>query len=102
MVDSQRFRANILLDLDIPADAPGAFPEDVLVGRRIRLGTDAVMFVKERDPRCRIITLDPSTGEPMPELMRHVTRNHHGKVGIYAATEVPGMLIEGDPVYLLD
>ncbi len=98
-LDAQRFRANILLDLE---GRQGGFPEDFLVGRRIRLGSAATLLVKERDPRCRIITLDPQTGEAMPALMRHVARRHEGKVGIYAVTAAPGPLAAGDPVYLLE
>ena len=99
-VDARRFRANVLMDLH-EAGSQG-FPEDRLVGRRIQLGSAATLTVKERDPRCRIITLDPTTGEAMPALMRHVAREHEGKVGIYAATAIPGPLATGDPIYLLD
>ena len=96
-IDGQRFRANLVLKL---SDDRG-FVEDELVGRRIRLGTDAVIRVTERDPRCRIITLDPGSGEAIPALMRHVARTHDGKVGIYGVTETPGPLAVGDPVLLL-
>ncbi len=96
-INGQRFRANLILKL---ADDRG-FREDELVGRRIRIGRDAVVRVTERDPRCRIITLDPGSGEAMPTLMRHVARVHEGKVGIYGATETPGLLAVGDPVLLL-
>ena len=99
-VDAQRFRANILIDLE--AEYAEGFAEDHLVGRRLQLGDTAVLTVKERDPRCRIITLDPKTGEAMPALMRHVAREHEGKVGIYAATARPGPLAVGDPIYLID
>ncbi len=96
-IDGQRFRANLILRF---ADERG-FIEDEVAGRRIRIGTDAVVRITERDPRCRIITLDPGTGEAMPALMRHVARVHDGKVGVYGVTERPGPLAVGDPVLLL-
>lgn len=96
-VDGQRFRANLVLQF---FDNRG-FIEDELVGRRIRIGEAAVLRITERDPRCRIITLDPGSGEAMPALMRHVARVHEGKVGIYGVTEASGPLTVGDPVLLL-
>ncbi len=93
----QRFRANILIDLD----SKEGFGEDRLVGRRIQLGACAAILVKERDPRCRIITLDPESGKAEPSVMRHVAHMHEGKVGIYAATVHPGQLAVGDPITLL-
>ncbi|WP_396271675.1 MOSC domain-containing protein [Granulicella arctica] len=60
---ARRFRANFYLD------APAPFAEDRLVGKTIRLGSDAVIRLTERDPRCRFITLNPDSTEPFPELM---------------------------------
>ena len=64
VVDKRRFRANIYLHLD---DASG-FAENVYVGRKLRVGQKAVLSVLERDPRCKMITLDPDTAEPHAEL----------------------------------
>ncbi len=97
-LDRRRFRANLYLDL---GDAAG-FAEDGLVGRRLRLGAKVVVAVLERDPRCKMITLDPDTARPSPEILRKVTRGHGGMAGVYAAVLVEGMVGQGDPVELLD
>jgi uncharacterized protein YcbX len=81
VLDKRRFRANVYLDL---GRAPG-FAEDGFVGRRLRLGAKAVIAVLERDPRCKMITLDPETARPSPDLLRKVTRDHEGMAGIYGA-----------------
>ncbi len=91
-----RFRENILLDLP---DLPG-FGEDSFVGRTLRIG-GAEIEVKERDPRCRIITVDPRTGALMPELMKLVAARHESRAGIYGVASAPGTIAEGDPVLLL-
>lgn len=91
-VDARRFRANILLDL------PEGFAEDALAGRDILLGENAILHITERDPRCRIVTLDPATAAADPLLMKHLDRAHGGCVGVYATVVRVGRLCVGDSV----
>ncbi|MGI4758379.1 MAG: MOSC domain-containing protein [Janthinobacterium lividum] len=95
-VDARRFRANILLDL------PTGFAEDSLPGQDLRLGSDAVLHITERDPRCRIVTLDPSTAVADPGIMKHLDRHHEGHVGVYATVVCTGSLRVGDLVARVD
>lgn len=97
-IDKRRFRANIYLDLGSAA----GFAEDGFVGRTLRIGPKAVISVLERDPRCKMITLDPDTAEPSPEILRRVARDHDGKAGVYGAVLVEGMVRQGDEIELLD
>jgi MOSC domain-containing protein len=96
-VDKRRFRANIYLDL-----ATGGFGEDRLVGRKLRIGSKAVVAVLERDPRCKMISLDPDTGEHNPEVLRKVAQAHEAYAGVYCAVLVEGMVTKGDPVEAVD
>lgn len=95
-VAPERFRENVLLDLP---GLPG-FAEDGFVGRTVRIG-EAEIVVKERDPRCRIITVDPATGALLPDLMKLVAREHESRAGIYGVAVKPGWIAEGDPVCLM-
>ncbi len=97
-----RFRANILLDLRKSDTDLAGFGEDALAGRALRIGAEAEMLVKERAPRCRIITVDPQSGECNPALMRLLAARHEGKAGIYAATTRSGCIREGDPVFVCE
>jgi len=97
-LDKRRFRANVYVDL---AEDTG-FGEDAWVGRRARIGRKAEILVLERDPRCKMITLDPDTAEANPEVMKCVAREHDGTVGIYAAVLVEGLIRSGDAIALLD
>ena len=54
-LDKSRFRANIYLDLK----SGRGFEEDTLVGRTLRVGAKTTIALLERDPRCKMITLDP-------------------------------------------
>jgi hypothetical protein len=97
--DKRRFRANIYLNLN---NAAAGFGEDALVGRSLRIGSKAVISILERDPRCKMITLDPDTGESTPEFLRKVAQAHNGMAGVYGAVLVEGTLRKGDDVELLD
>jgi MOSC domain-containing protein YiiM len=78
------------------------FTENTFVGRKLQIGTKAVIAVIHRDPRCKMITLDPNTAEASPEVLRRVRDNHEGKAGIYGAVLVEGMVRPGDEIRLLD
>ncbi len=97
-LDKRRFRSNIYLDLT----SGQGFSEDELVGRKLRLGSKAVVAVLERDPRCKMISLDPETGEHDPEVLRKVAQAHEAFAGVYCAVLVEGVLSAGDPVEVVD
>ena len=96
-IDHRRFRANIYLDLT----SDGGFAEDAWVDRRLRIGPTAEVMVLERDPRCKMISLDPDTGEHHPEILRKVARDHANFAGLYCAVLVEGMVSMGDSIHLL-
>jgi uncharacterized protein YcbX len=95
-LDPRRFRANLYADWD--GDRPHR--EDELVGRTLQIGDRLRIAVTERDPRCKMITLDPDTGEAMPGLLSHVTHARDGCAGIYAAVLLEGIVRQGDPIWL--
>jgi len=95
-VDLRRFRANLYIDLD----GDTAFAENSWVGRTLRIGEKASITVVDRDPRCKMITLDPETGKADPEMMRVVAKQYEGKAGLYGAVLVEGIIQTGDPIWL--
>lgn len=97
-LDKRRFRANIYMELT----SENALGEDEFVGRKLQIGAKTVIAVTDRDPRCKMITLDPETGEANPDVMRQVARAHDGKVGVYGAVLVEGTINTGDEIALLD
>ena len=97
-LDKRRFRANVYLDLG----TTGGFSENAFVGRKVRIGAKVVVSVIDRDPRCQMITLDPDTGAPNPEVLRAVARGHDGTAGVYGAVLAEGLIRTGDPVELLN
>lgn len=97
-LDRRRFRANLYLDLQ----APEGFAEDDFVGRTLRVGPKVKISILERDPRCKMITLDPETAEMNPKVLAKVGRGHGGRAGVYGAVLVEGMVCRGDEIELLD
>lgn len=96
-MDRRRFRANFYVDWG--DDQP--FREDGLVGRTLQVGDKLQIAVLERDPRCKMITLDPDTGEADPRVLRRVAQAHDGRAGVYAAVLVEGVVRRGDPIWLV-
>ena len=97
-IDKRRFRANVYFDLA----SDYGFAEDELVGRRLRIGSSAEIMVLERDPRCKIMSLDPDTSEHNPEVFRKVAQAHGACAGIYCAVLVEGILAKGDSIEVID
>ncbi|HEX8071785.1 MAG TPA: MOSC domain-containing protein [Pyrinomonadaceae bacterium] len=97
-LDRRRFRANVYVRL---APERGGFGEDRFVGRRLRIGSKATVMVLERDPRCKLLSLDPDTGEHNPEVLRKVAQAHDNLAGVYCAVLVEGLLKQGDLIELL-
>ena len=97
-LDKRRFRANIYLDLS----TCGPFGENELVGRMVRIGPKVVVAVTQRDTRCKMITLDPDTGEATPEIMKHLANAHDSQAGVYGSVIVEGIVMPGDEITLLD
>ena len=97
-VDKRRFRANLYVDLETGK----GFGEDGFVGRSLRVGARTVIAVVKRDSRCKIITLDPNTAQPNPEVVKHLAREHEGQAGVYGAVLVEGTIRSGDEITLLD
>jgi uncharacterized protein len=96
-IDRRRFRANLYADW---SDG-GPYRENALVGRTLQVGERLRLAVLERDPRCKMITLDPDTGRGEARVLRHVSEAHDGTAGVYAAVLVEGVVRKGDPIWLL-
>ena len=97
-LDKRRFRANIYLDLK----SGRGFDEDLLVGRTLRVGAKTTIAVMDRDPRCKMITLDPDTGKQDPKIMKQLASAHETKAGVYGAVLIEGTIRPGDEISLLD
>jgi uncharacterized protein YcbX len=93
-LDKRRFRANVYFDLG----SGTAFTENEFVGHTLQIGNKVVVAVTDRDPRCKMITLDPDTAQANAEVMRRIARGHDGNAGVYGAVLVEGIIRSGDQI----
>jgi uncharacterized protein len=91
-----RFRPNLLVDLN----EGGAFEELNWVGRVLRIGDSARVAITEADQRCVMITLDPETTVPSPQILRCLVQQHGQCAGIYGTVLTPGEVRNGDVIWL--
>jgi uncharacterized protein len=93
-IDRRRFRANFHVDWD----SSKPYSEDDLVGSKLKIGGRLQIAILERDPRCKMITLDPETGQVDEKVLDHVAKSHSGRIGVYAAVLVEGIARKGDAI----
>ena len=98
-IGKKRFRANIYFDFSTAGEG---FGEDDLIGCRLRIGSKAEIMILERDPRCKMISLDPETGEHNPQILRSVAKAHSACAGVYCAVLVEGVIKDGDSIELMN
>lgn len=96
-IDKRRFRANFYVEWENQDDP---YFEFSLIGKTLKIGDRLEVAIVERDPRCKMITLDPDTAEGTPKLLRHVARNHGGDAGVFAAVLLDGKVNAGDEIIL--
>ncbi|MEO1590823.1 MAG: MOSC N-terminal beta barrel domain-containing protein [Cyanobacteria bacterium J06632_22] len=96
-IDKRRFRANLYINWsnDTATDTPY---EVELIGKRLKIGDQLEISILERDPRCKMITLDPDTADANPDIIKHVSSTHNGYAGVYGAVLVEGIVKAGDPI----
>ncbi len=97
-LDKRRFRANFYVEWDT---APGFYEND-LVGRRLKIGNRLEIMVRDLDPRCKSITIDPDSAETQPRILKHIARQHDSVAGVYAVVLTEGVVNSGDEIHLLD
>ena len=97
--DSRRFRPNLLLRGCTPHQ------EDEWLGGVIQIGPEVRLHVMARDPRCAIVTLDPTTGHRTSDTLRLILRYRPSPraayFGVYGIVEHPGSVTVGDAVTVL-
>ena len=93
-LDHRRFRANFYVEWE----SAEPFYEDRLVGRTLEIGEEVAVVVVKKDSRCKIITLDPETAAPAPQVLETVARHHGGCTGVYASVLRGGIVRAGDAV----
>jgi uncharacterized protein YcbX len=96
--DVRRFRPNILISSvrSVP------FEEDDWVGGVLSFReTDetAAVAITNRDERCSMVNLDPSSARPTAEVLKAIVRVRDNKAGVYGSVTRRGRLAVGQSVF---
>jgi uncharacterized protein len=93
-LEAARFRANVVVEA--AADAP--FREDKWVGSSVAVGDGsdpARLRITRKDPRCRIVSLDPHTGDEDARIHKIIVGTRKNNLGTYATVERTGTVALG-------
>ncbi len=96
-IDKRQFRANFYVKWN---NEQTKYEND-LVGHCLKIGARLEINILERDPRCKVITVNPDTAAVDSKLIKHIAQSHEGYAGVYGAVLVEGMVKAGDPIELL-
>ena len=92
-VAPERFRANLIIQLDPASTEPD------WVGRSITVGAKgACLDVGWTIPRCAMVAIDANTGARDPKIIRTVAQRLGNRVGVYCSVRQPGIIFVGDAV----
>jgi uncharacterized protein YcbX len=86
-------RANLLLDV-----AGDSFPEHDWVGRRVRVGPEVVLRVRDLMERCVMVDAAQVDVDAAPGLLKRITDVSHGALGVWADVEQVGSVRAGAEV----
>jgi uncharacterized protein YcbX len=92
-MDLRRLRPNVVIG-GVEGQAERAWP-----GRTLRCG-DAVIQVAQLRMRCVMTTFDPDTLQQDLGVLRRIVKQVGGKLALDCAVASPGIMREGDAVYL--
>lgn len=96
-LDPRRFRGNLVVVLE--EDEP--FAEDRWIGKQIRIN-DTVLQVNRHCERCVYVNIDPDTLQMNPAVLKTCVKRHDNHFGVYASVITPGVLAEGDAVFVAE
>lgn len=99
-LEVERFRPNIVMELF--GEKP--FPEEKFVSELAVFGdrdNSARIRIFRKDPRCMVVNLHPKTAVQNPQILKEIVINRKNFLGVYGGTERPGVIQQGDPIYLV-
>jgi hypothetical protein len=92
--DPARFRMNLVIE------TPGSEPFEELnwVGRTLQAGEAVRVAITEPDRRCAMVTIDPSSAEQEPAVLRAAASLNNATAGVYGSVVAPGTVRAGDQI----
>lgn len=100
-LEALRFRPNLVIEVSSDAiEAGGEYPEDGWIGVSLQIG-GMVMRLDERDSRCVMVNVHPTTTEKNPAVLRAIAGHRQARLGVYGSVVREGKVAVGDAVTIL-
>lgn len=104
-LEALRFRPNLVIEASVEASDDAAigaseYPEDAWVGASLQIG-EMVMRIDERDSRCVMVNVHPTTIEKNPAVLRAIAGHRQARLGVYGSVVREGKVAVGDTVMIL-
>ncbi|RXK11525.1 MOSC domain-containing protein [Halarcobacter mediterraneus] len=92
-----RFRANIIIE---PNSNEKDFIENNWVGKKIYIGEEVILKIKQTTSRCVMTTLEQEDLPKDINILRTIKKNNDGKAGIYADVIKTGVIKVDDSIFI--
>ncbi len=96
-IASERFRMNFLVEF---VDKSPSF-EKSLVGKTLQIGENVQILIEQEDKRCKIINIDPKTGQINDAILTEIVTKHNNTFGVYCVVLKEGVIEGGSEVFLV-
>lgn len=94
-----RFRPNIVIDLD---SEDIGFIENEWVGKKIMIGDEVILSIKEATPRCVMTTLKQDSLVKDVNILKTAIKNNNGNIGVYADVISGGIIKNNDLIKIIE
>lgn len=99
-LDVRRFRPNVVIDQGLNTQDF----DELVVGSVLRFGNrpdSAEVYVSLRDPRCKIINIDPDTAQTDKRVLKVMEGQFENLLGVYGTVKKPGTIEVGDKLEII-
>jgi uncharacterized protein YcbX len=94
-----RFRPNIVIDLN---SKEIGFIENDWLGKKISIGKEVILKIKEHCPRCVMTTLEQDNLAKDINILKTIIKKNKGNLGIYADVVQGGTIKDDDLIKMLE
>lgn len=95
--NSRRFRPNIIIDTD---EKILDFVENKWVNKKIYIGKEVILYVKQKTSRCIMTTLEQNNIQNDINILKMIKKYNKGTAGVYVDVIQNGIIKINDPIYI--
>lgn len=94
-----RFRPNLVIETNSHL---AGFVENEWIGKKISIGKEVILEIKQNCPRCVMTTLEQNNLPKDINILKTILKKNHGHLGVYADVICEGIINNGDEIKILE